>query len=204
MSPRLASTIRALKRKRKRNKPAFSRLLQAVDLLRKQLDHRRICLTESKVAKREIDIHPIEFIVPGKTTVDDQPYFVSLQADGEREIIVCERSTGKVYAQNVLRHCEPLGRCHEQQVAGYMLDAEKVTLPCGKTIHLAFDVLWASFSAASSLPWTQDDEFDGLCAKVARAMLLANHGACLFCRLLRKGPSCTTLEQSQTFATSCL
>ena len=162
MSPRLASTIRAL---RKRNKPAFSRLLQTVKVLRKQLDHRRIYLTESKVANREIDIHPIEFIVPGKTTVDDQPYFVSLQADGEREIIVCERSTGKVYAQNVLRHCEPLGRCHEQQVAGYMLDAEKVTLPCGKTIHLAFDVLWASFSAASSLPWTQDDEFDGLCAK---------------------------------------
>ena len=88
MSPRLASTIRAL---RKRNKPAFSRLLQTVKVLRKQLDHRRIYLTESKVANREIDIHPIEFIVPGKTTVDDQPYFVSLWADVEREIIVCER-----------------------------------------------------------------------------------------------------------------
>ena len=42
------------------------------------------------MANREIDIHPIEFIVPGKTTVHDQPCFVSLQADGEREIIVCE------------------------------------------------------------------------------------------------------------------
>ena len=83
MSPRLSSTIRAL---RKRNKHAFSRLLQTVKVLRKQLD-RRIYLTESKVANREIDIHPIEFIIPGKTTVDDQPYFVSLQADGEREII---------------------------------------------------------------------------------------------------------------------
>ena len=59
------STIRAL---RKRNKPA-------VTDLGKQLDHRKTCLTESKVANRDIGIQPIKFVVPGKTTVLHQSYF---------------------------------------------------------------------------------------------------------------------------------
>ena len=66
-----------------------------------------------------------------------QPDFVSLQADGESETIVCERSTGKVYAQSQFRwyDCEQLGRCklarcHQQQVAGRILAAEKFTLQC--------------------------------------------------------------------------
>ena len=165
MSPRLASTIRAL---RKGNERACSRLIKTVHKMRHHLLQCKNVQSDSDT-RAYIGIQHVELVVPGITTVHRQPYFVSLQADGESEIIVCERSTGKVYAQSQFRwyDCEQVGRCklgycHQQQVAGYVLAAEKVTLRCGKTIHLAFDVLSADFSAVSSLPWTQDDRFESI------------------------------------------
>ena len=151
VTPRLASTIRGFD---ETNKPAAERLIRIVE---KITEHLRFGRTE-KWRPAGSDFRPI-FDLPRRRVQNGSSYFVSLKCDGEREFIVCERSTGKVHVQSMSGLSECIGRCHQQQVAGYILDAEKVTLQCGKTIHLAFDLLWADFSAVSSLSWTKDDQF---------------------------------------------